>query len=108
MIVIREKAVGIFRWGRLLGKHMDKAELLKLAGQYFISDTGLSVANLIRKIQIAEGHVDCFATDRQRCEQMSCRWRQECLPAEAAGAPEKPLEPEDAGSRPVIPLKVLR
>lgn len=43
---------------------MTKAELLKLAGQYFISDAGLSMANLIRKIQIAEGHVVCFSTGR--------------------------------------------
>jgi len=59
---------------------MDKSELLKLAGQYFISDTGLSVANLVRKIQLAEGHTDCFSTGRTRCDQMTCRWRAECLP----------------------------
>lgn len=87
---------------------MDKAELLKLAGQYFISDTGLSVANLIRKIQIAEGHVDCFATDRLRCDQLSCRWRQECLPPEVLAESEKPADPAAARSPPVIPLKVIR
>ena len=58
---------------------MKKADLLKLAGQYFISDAGLSTANLIRKIQIAEGHVDCYATGKTRCEQMACRWRSSCL-----------------------------
>ena len=59
---------------------MNKEELLKLAGRYFVSDTGLSVANLIRKIQIAEGHTDCFATGKIQCDQMACRWRKECLP----------------------------
>jgi hypothetical protein len=58
---------------------MDKRELLKLAGQYFISDAGLSAANLTRKIQIAEGHLDCFATGKKRCDQMTCRWRADCL-----------------------------
>jgi hypothetical protein len=56
------------------------SELLKLARRYFISDEGQSVANLIRKIQLAEGHVDCFATGRTHCENMTCRWRKECLP----------------------------
>ena len=58
---------------------MKKADLLKLAGQYFISDAGLSTANLIRKIQIAEGHIDCYATGKTQCEQMACRWRGSCL-----------------------------
>ena len=58
---------------------MNNGELLKLAGQYFISDSGLSVANLVRKIQLAEGHVDCFSTGRTRCDQMGCQWRAECL-----------------------------
>lgn len=58
---------------------MNKTELLKLAGQYFISDAGLSTANLIRKVQIAEGHLDCFATGKTRCDQMMCRWRKDCL-----------------------------
>jgi hypothetical protein len=60
---------------------MKKADLLKLAGQYFISDAGLSTANLIRKIQIAEGHIDCYATGKTQCEQMACRWRGSCLGA---------------------------
>lgn len=58
---------------------MNRAELLKLAGQYYISDAGQSMANLVRKIQIAEGHVDCFATGKTECAQMNCRWRAECL-----------------------------
>ena len=57
------------------------AELIKLARQYFISDAGLGMANLIRKIQIAEGHVDCYATGKTHCDQMNCRWRRDCLGA---------------------------
>ena len=77
---------------------MDKSELLKLAGQYFISDTGLSVANLVRKIQLAEGHVDCFSTGRTRCDQMACRWRAECLPD--ATSPASDSAPADLESGP--------
>jgi len=53
------------------------------------------LANLIRKIQIAEGHVDCFATGKTHCEQMGCRWRKDCLPESAEDAP---AEPESAPS----------
>ena len=58
---------------------MNKRELLKLAKQYFIADTGSSIANLIRKIQLAEGNFDCFATGRSNCEQTACRWRKDCM-----------------------------
>ena len=68
---------------------MTNAELLKLAGRYFISDAGLSTANLIRKIQIAEGHVDCFATGKKHCEQMACPWRKDCLPESSEVAPSE-------------------
>lgn len=59
---------------------MNKNDLLQLARRYFILDAGLSEANLIRKIQVAEGDVACYATGKDRCAQMVCRWRQSCLP----------------------------
>lgn len=62
---------------------MNKNELLKLAKRYFIADAGLSEANLIRKIQRAEGSVDCFATGRTGCEQTACPWRKACVSASA-------------------------
>ncbi len=72
---------------------MKKADLLKLAGQYFISDAGLSTANLIRKIQIAEGHIDCYATGKTQCEQMGCRWRGSCLgEVDEAGAAQDAMD----------------
>ena len=58
---------------------MKQDDLIRLARQYFIADTGLSKANLIRKIQIVEGHLDCYATGKKQCEQMNCRWRDSCL-----------------------------
>lgn len=57
-------------------KHLD---LQQLAQQYFIADAGLSVANLVRKIQLAEGHLDCYSTGKVHCKEMSCRWRLKCL-----------------------------
>ena len=75
---------------------MKKADLLKLAGQYFISDAGLSTANLIRKIQIAEGHIDCYATGKTQCEQMGCRWRASCLGEVELG--DEANETSDAGT----------
>jgi len=54
--------------------------LIALARQYFISDSGLSETNLIRKIQIAEGKSDCYMTGKKTCNQSGCRWRAQCLP----------------------------
>ena len=63
---------------------MNKRNLLNLAKQYFIADNGLSMANLIRKIQLAEGNFDCFATGKNHCDQKACRWRKDCLPGSVA------------------------
>ncbi len=58
---------------------MNKRELLNLAKRYFIADDGRSVTNLIRKIQVAEGGFECFATGKRSWGQMRCQWRAECL-----------------------------
>ena len=58
---------------------MDKNALIELAKRYFISDASPSEANLIRRIQVAEGNSDCFATGRKTCDQSACRWRKECM-----------------------------
>lgn len=56
------------------------SDLRKLAKQYFIPDDALGTTQLIRRIQLAEGHFDCFATVRVwTCNQFECRWRKECL-----------------------------
>lgn len=37
---------------------------------------------LIRSIQHAEGNYDCFATAcNGECDQLDCRWRQDCFEA---------------------------
>ena len=61
------------------GGEMNQRDLLKLAKRYFIADAGLSVENLVRKIQLAEGNFDCFATGKSNCDEATCRWRKDCL-----------------------------
>jgi hypothetical protein len=39
----------------------------------------LDLATLIRSIQRAEGHTDCFKVGMVSCEQMECKWRTFCL-----------------------------
>jgi hypothetical protein len=58
---------------------MSNGDLIELAHRYFISDSGLSSENLIRKIQVAEGNIDCFKTGKNECDQTACRWRKDCL-----------------------------
>lgn len=53
--------------------------LHELAKRYFIDDTGLCGIQLTRKIQIAQGHLDCFATGKVNCVERDCPWRGACL-----------------------------
>ena len=79
---------------------MKQDDLIRLARQYFISDSGLSTANLIRKIQIVEGHQDCYATGKKQCDQMNCRWRDSCLgDADDSGIPASVVDSGDATAR---------
>jgi len=59
---------------------VNKKELIELATQYLIADDGLSKSNLIRKIQLAQGKQDCFATGKNHCDQTACPWRKDCMP----------------------------
>jgi hypothetical protein len=58
---------------------MITTELIELARRYFLADDGLSQANLIRKIQVAQGNPQCFATGKRSCDQSACPWREDCL-----------------------------
>lgn len=59
------------------------ARLHALAQQYLIA--GLDDITLVRRIQLIEQHVDCFATPRVRtCAEFGCSWRQECLAKNAS------------------------
>jgi len=41
---------------------------------------GMKKETLIRSIQTAEGNYPCFGTAKDFCNQMSCCWREDCLP----------------------------
>jgi len=57
-----------------------RKELLKMARQLNISDTGLSKIELIRKLQQSEGNFDCYAKASEGvCDQSECLWREDCL-----------------------------
>jgi len=59
---------------------MNKNVVIELARRYFIADVGMSMPNLIRKIQVAQGNPQCFATGKLSCDQAPCPWREDCLP----------------------------
>ena len=40
---------------------------------------GLSKAELIRRIQKAEGNFDCFGTATDYCDQPECCFKEDCL-----------------------------
>ena len=40
---------------------------------------GLSKAELIRKVQEAEGNFDCFRRATDYCDQLQCCFRDDCL-----------------------------
>jgi hypothetical protein len=63
---------------------MNKTDLIELAKRYFLADDALSTPNLIRKIQIAQGNADCFATGKRSCDQATCPWREDCFRQSAA------------------------
>lgn len=39
----------------------------------------LDITTLIRSIQRAEGHMDCFQMGMIDCDQVDCKWRAFCL-----------------------------
>lgn len=59
---------------------MDIREIRKIARTKRIKTKGISKAELIRAIQVAEGNFDCFGTAGEEvCDQESCLWREDCF-----------------------------
>ncbi len=52
----------------------EKARTLGLRNTF-----GLSKAELIKRIQRAEGNFDCFGTAKDYCDQLECCFREDCL-----------------------------
>jgi hypothetical protein len=59
----------------------------------------LGKADLIRTIQRAEGNFDCFGSAiNGQCDQMFCRWREDCLPAPVAAVKKAASKPKASSS----------
>jgi len=55
-------------------------EIRERAKALGLKDTfGSSKADLIRRIQHAEGNFDCFGTATDYCDQYDCCFREDCL-----------------------------
>ena len=54
-------------------------EIKVIAKQLNIKTGKASKSQLIRSIQLAEGNLNCFATERfTDCQEHSCLWREDC------------------------------
>lgn len=56
-------------------------EVRTIARRMGIDTRNVTLTELIRAIQRAEGNRDCYMTDQfQTCEQTNCLWREDCAP----------------------------
>ncbi len=44
-----------------------------------MEDYHVDLTHLIRSMQRAEGHSDCFGTAEGHCDRIDCAWRKYCL-----------------------------
>ena len=59
---------------------MKTDEIRSIARNRQVPVSGLSKANMIRKIQLHEGNFDCYASAfSDDCDQSDCLWREDCL-----------------------------
>lgn len=61
---------------------MNMQEIRAIAKQLEIKSSGLSKAELVKRIQLGEGNIDCYAMPGAgNCDQTECLWRKDCLSA---------------------------
>ncbi len=53
-------------------------EIKKIAKKMGIAPKKMKKTELIRAIQVKEGHTPCYKT-KTECGQMDCIWRKDCL-----------------------------
>jgi hypothetical protein len=74
--------LGCFRSHETVGAEMKIQEVRAKAKALRLKNTfGLSKAEMIRRIQKAEGNFDCFGTAQDYCDQIQCCFREDCLEA---------------------------
>lgn len=55
-------------------------EIRKFAQKLGIKTSKLNKTVLVRKIQLAEGNFDCFASEAvNNCDQPECMWKTDCV-----------------------------
>lgn len=54
-------------------------ELQKMARRLGINTGGLNKIGLVRAIQRTEGNFACFGTAIESCDQINCRFREDCI-----------------------------
>jgi hypothetical protein len=61
---------------------MQITDIKIIAKQHGVKVSKLKKAELIKKIQLAEGHFDCFGSPVEGyCDQQECLWRSDCIKA---------------------------
>ncbi|MCK8602924.1 hypothetical protein [Desulfoferrobacter suflitae] len=58
---------------------MNMKEVQNMARRIGVKPRGKTKAVLIREIQRAEGHFDCFGSAVDYCDQLSCAFYADCL-----------------------------
>jgi hypothetical protein len=58
---------------------MSIRELQKMARSLGINTGGLNRIGLVQAIQRAEGNFACFGTAVGSCDQINCRFREDCI-----------------------------
>lgn len=58
---------------------MNVQEVREMAKELGVSPGKMKKPELIRSIQAKEGNFPCFQSAADNCDQLSCRWRNDCL-----------------------------
>ena len=57
----------------------EKRNVHKAENYHYPCENYVDIDAMIRSLQRAEGHLDCFRKDRSPCEETECAWRVYCV-----------------------------
>jgi hypothetical protein len=75
----RKDQKSLTRTGNLKGSEEITTASISKTGPEVEKKSFLDITTLIRSIQRAEGHADCFQKGIIDCDQVDCKWRPFCL-----------------------------
>jgi hypothetical protein len=58
---------------------MRMTEIKEKAKELGVKTNKINKVDLIRAIQLQEGNLPCFATNREACDQSECCWKDDCV-----------------------------